>query len=330
MRFRTELIIPESKRKIQHSQSIFGVGSCFVNEIGEKISDSKFRTLLNPFGTLFHPLAIENALLRILSLTYYTQGEIFKNEELYFSWDHHTSFDRISMERTLQHINSELEKANEFIQKADVFILTFGSAWVYKLKETGLFVANCHKVPGSLFRKTLLNDSEIRQSLKNCFHLIQDVNPNAHIIATISPVRHVKDGITANMLSKAKLISNLHEVLKTFEKVDYFPAYELLIDDLRDYRFYKPDLVHPNEQAVDYIWNKFSETYFDAATTEKIQLANDIQNALNHRPLNPETIAYKEFLYKTNKQLAAMENQFPKGSFTNEKQVLQKLMKYAD
>lgn len=330
MQFRTELNIEESDHKINHTHNILGIGSCFVDSIGEKLEESKFKVLRNPFGTLFHPLAIENALARILSLTYYTKDEIFKYGELYFSWDHHSSFNQISIDQTLEKINYELEFANQFIRNTDVFLLTFGTAWVYKIKDTELYVANCHKVPNSNFNKILLNDIQLKSAFRNCFNFLLDINPNAKIITTISPVRHAKDGFVENNLSKAKLIANLHEVQSIYDNIEYFPAYELMMDDLRDYRFYENDLLHPNEMAIEYIWKKFSQTYFTQETEEKIKLTHKIKQALAHRPQNKNTIAYKEFLHKTNRQIHTIEHIFPKGSFIEEKAQLQKLMNHAD
>lgn len=330
MKFRTELEIPESDRKINHSRKIMGIGSCFVDAIGEKLENGKFKVVRNPFGTLFHPLAIENALARILSLTQYSKDEIFKYGELFFSWDHHSSFNRVSLDETLDAINSQLETANDFIQQTDVFLLTFGTSWVYKMTEMDIFVANCHKIPQKHFEKYLLDDKQIQTSFQNAFDLIQDINPNAQIIVTVSPVRHTKDGIVENSLSKAKLISNLFQVASKYENVDYFPAYEIMMDDLRDYRFYKEDLVHPNEMAIDYIWEKFSQTYFDYLTIDNIKIAEKIKLALAHRPLNPATTSYKEFLYKTAKQIESAENQFPGNSFQVEKELLQKMIQNVD
>jgi uncharacterized protein YqgV (UPF0045/DUF77 family) len=330
MQFRTELILPESDRKISHSQKILGIGSCFVDSIGEKLEESKFQVLLNPFGTLFHPLAIENALARIHSLTFYSQDEIFKYKDLHFSWDHHSSFSQTTMKATLEKVNSELEMANNFMQNADCFILTFGTSWVYKLKELGLFVANCHKVPNPNFQKYLLTDTQIKSSIKNCFNLIFDINPNAQIITTISPVRHTKDGIVENNISKSRLISNLCDVAMQYDKVDYFPSFEIMMDDLRDYRFYKDDLIHPNEMALQYIWEKFSDAYFEESTKERIKIAKKINLSLAHRPMNTNTTSYKEFLYKTQKNIESVEGNFPKDSFMMEKLLLRKLMNDAN
>lgn len=330
MQFRTELSIPESEWKINHSDQIFGMGSCFVDSIGEKLKRAKFTVLQNPFGTLFHPVAIENALARIHSNIPYTESEIFNHSEQYFSWDHHTSFDKPSMRATLEGINTQLEAANEYIQNTRVFILTFGTSWAYKIKQMDFLVANCHKVPGQHFKKILLTDNQLKTAIRNCFQYISDINPRAKIIVTVSPVRHTKDGLVENNLSKSKLISNLHSVIQQFDNVGYFPAFEWMTDDLRDYRFYKEDLIHPNEMAIEYIWQKFSDCYFDAVTQEKIKQAEKVQTALSHKPSNKGTIAYKTFLFNTQKYITEIEKGFPKNSFTKEKETLKNLMKNAD
>lgn len=330
MQFRTEVQLEKSKNKIDHSHNIMGFGSCFTDSIGKRLKASKFKILTNPFGTLFHPKAIETALARILSLTYYTEEEIFKYGELYFSWDHHTSFNRTNLNETLEAINSQLEVANELIQKTNVFFLTFGTSLVYKIKEMDLVVANCHKVPSSHFDKVMLTDQELKTSLIRCFHLILDIHPNATIITTVSPVRHLKDGFVQNNWSKSRLINALHEVSSKFKQTEYFPAYELIMDDLRDYRFYKDDYLHPNDLAVQYIWRKFSEVYFDENTVEKINTVQKINTSLAHRPMNPESIAYKEFLYKTKKQIEEAESMFAKNSFEKEKEIINKMIENAD
>jgi len=330
MNFRTELFLKESEFKLSHSDKIIGFGSCFVDSIGGKLEDSKFQTMMNPFGTLFHPLAIENAIARIHSKINYTESEIFNHQELYFSWDHHSSFNKTSLKSTLEGINSQLEMANELIQNANVFFLTFGTAWVYKVNQLDLIVANCHKVPMKHFEKILLTEAQIKSSLRNCFNYILDINPKAQIITTISPVRHLKDGMVENNISKGKLISNLHEVLSQYENAHYFPAYELMMDDLRDYRFYKEDLLHPNEMAIDYIWDKFSEKYFDETTSRKIRITEKINSALAHRPLHKGTISYKTFLFNTLRQVEQVESQFPKNCFETEKLTLKDWMKNAD
>lgn len=330
MDFRTRLKPRASKRKISHRQAVLGIGSCFVSSIGERLKDHKFSTLINPFGTLFHPPAIENALARILTLTRYSEEELFEHKELFSSWDHHSSFSKPDRDAALEGINEALEKANDFVRNAEVFILTFGTARVYKLKNTGLSVANCHKVPGSYFENQLLSDEELKTSIENSILLIKDLNPEAHIITTVSPVRHLKDGMEENLISKAKLISALYEVREIYPDTDYFPAYELLTDDLRDYRFYGEDMVHPNETAAQYIWEKFSEVYFSAETEEMNRRTEKIKAAMAHRPFNKKTTAYKEFIFKIRQIISDAESYFPKGSFDTEKAAIQKEIENAD
>lgn len=330
MKFRTELELSVSDFQITHRHKILGVGSCFVDSIGEKLSNAKFEVMTNPFGTLFHPLAIENALARIIGLNYYTEEEIFKSTSYYFSWDHHTSFNQTTLKATLEKINNALEMANRFVSEAGVFLITLGTSFAYKIKDHNLFVANCHKAPASYFEKVLLSDLQIKTSIRNIFNLIHDVNPKAEIIVTVSPVRHIKDGIVENNVSKAKLISNLHEILSQSQNAEYFPAYELMMDDLRDYRFYKEDLIHPSEVAIGYIWEKFGDKYFHDSTKKQIRMAEKINAAMAHRPLNPESMTYKEFLFKTLKNIEGIENQFPKNSFYSEKLTLKNRMRNAD
>lgn len=324
MNFRTRLETQPSDRKISHRESVLGIGSCFVSSMGERLEDHKFSTLINPFGTLFHPPAIENALARILTLTLYSEEELFEHNELFFSWDHHSSFSRAEKSEALQEINNALERANDFIRNCKVFILTFGTARVYKLKDTEISVANCHKVPASFFEKQLLSSEELKSSVESCILLIKDLNPDAHIITSISPVRHIKDGMQENLVSKSKLISALIDVREQYPEVDYFPAYELLTDDLRDYRFYAEDMIHPNSSAIQYIWEKFSEVYFAEETWKLNRLTEKIKAAMEHRPFNKKTSAYKEFLFKTGKLIRESESHFPKGSFEYEKSHLQK------
>lgn len=330
MKFRTEVNLSESNQKINHKHRLIGLGSCFVDSIGQKLKLYKFQLLQNPFGTLYHPLAIENALSRIHSMTFYTQDEIFHHNDVYFSWDHHTNFDGISVNATLNKINSSLEIAGEYARNSDFFFLTFGSSWAYELKGAEIIVANCHKVPGHHFEKILLQNAQIQNSLRTIYRLIFDLNPQATIITTISPVRHTKDGMVENTLSKARLINALHEINGEFENVSYFPSYELLMDDLRDYRFYKEDLIHPNDAALSYIWEKFSDAYFDEITKEKMKLVQKVQASINHRPFNTQTTSYKQFIYQSLKNIEIIQNQFPKGSFSQESTTLNNLMKNAD
>ncbi len=323
MIFRTELNIPKSDFSLSHSDAVLSMGSCFAVEMGEKLREHKFQVTLNPSGILFHPKAIENTLARIYTLQPYTQDEIFHFNERYFSWDHHSSFSKPKMEEALKGINQSLENANLALQTSKLFIITLGTAWVYTLKNADMVVANCHKVPSENFSKRLLSASEVRDSLHNIISMAKDANPNIHIMLTVSPVRHLKDGLVENNVSKSVLIQQVYEAVSKYENVMYFPSYELVLDDLRDYRFYKKDMLHPNETAVDYIWEKFSETYFSDNTIRQNKIVEKINSAVAHKPFNPKSLSHKKFLYDTLKLIETQETNFPKGAFKKEKEILE-------
>ncbi len=306
--FRTEIKIPNTEDKITHQSVLFSIGSCFSTEIAEKFCERKFAISANPFGILFHPQAIENALLRIYSLQYYSKGEIFKYKELFLSWDHHSSFNSTKSDDILQKINQRIDKANEYLRHSNVVFITLATSFVYKLKVNNLTVANCHKVPGENFEKYLLSEDEIIESLQNCIDICNDVvKNNVQIIFTISPVRHIKDGFFENNVSKARLFNAVYQVVNNNKNCKYFPSYELLLDELRDYRFYKSDMIHPNEIAIEYIWKRFSETYFSEETQAINVQIEKIISGLKHKPFNTNTLEYKEFLYSLLKKITNVE-----------------------
>ncbi len=327
MVFRTELSYNPRSIKLDYSGKIFTIGSCFATEISEKLSYYKFSVLHNPFGVLFHPLAIENALMRIYSLEEYQASEIYKHEELFLSWDHHSSFSNVSLEKILAEINQNIQTANKFLQEADMIIITLGTAFVYKLKQFDLPVANCHKIPNSQFSKTLLAEHQIKTSLKNIVEMLTDVGKKEmKIFFTLSPVRHIKDGIVENNRSKAKLLCAIHSVVEAYENCEYFPSYEFVMDDLRDYRFYKEDLIHPNEMAVNYIWEKFKEGHISPKVYPLMQEVGKIKSSLQHNPKNINTIAHKKFLYTIVKNIQEAEPLLPQGAFREEYLELRKRM----
>lgn len=327
MVFRTELFYKPNSIKLDYSSNVFTIGSCFVTEIAEKLSRYKFSVLHNPFGILFHPLAIENALMRIYSNEEYQPAEIYKHEELYLSWDHHSSFNNVSSEKILSQINKNIQKANHFLQNTDLVIITLGTSYVYKLKQFDLVVANCHKIPNSQFSKILLAEHQIKTSLKNIIEMLKDLGKKGmKIIFTLSPVRHISDGIIENNLSKSRLLCAIHSVVETYENCEYFPSYEFLLDDLRDYRFYKEDLIHPNKFAIEYIWNKFKEAYISEEVLPLMKKVEKIIQAFKHKPFNPHTIAYKKFLYSILKDIQEVEELLPQTSFRQEILELKKRM----
>lgn len=319
MKFRTELKIAPNDFQLDHDQKMISFGSCFAQEMSERMRALKFDVLNNPFGILFHPLAIENALTRIHTQIPYSSNDIFQLDDVFFSWDHHSSFNSSSADETLDKINAALVEAYAYLQDADVVLLTFATSWVYKIKELDVVVANCHKVPGDNFQKVLLSDKQIKEAFNNTFDLISQLAPNAKILVSVSPVRHLKDGMVENNVSKAKLISALYEASMSFDEVTYFPAYELLMDDLRDYRFYADDLLHPSREAVNYIWEKFSDAYFQPETKHLIKRIQQINASLNHRAFNEQTEAHQQFLKNTYEAMQSLERENASLDFSKEK-----------
>ncbi len=318
MNFKTEFSIDKSDFSVNHDQKIVSFGSCFAEEMANRLSNLKFNVLANSFGILFHPLAIENALQRIQSKTFYQEEEIFNLDEIFFSWDHHSCFNSTSKEETLKNINESMLFACDFIEDADVVLITLGTSWIYKIKELELVVANCHKVPQKHFEKALLTEEQIIKSLHNSFSMIHQLAPNAEIVLTVSPVRHIKDGIIENNVSKARLLSAIYEISQHTENVNYFPSYELLMDDLRDYRFYADDLLHPSKQAVDYIWEKFSNTYFENETIQLNKQIDKMLIAYHHRPFNEESVAHQKFISNTIEQMHEIMRKNPSIDFKQE------------
>jgi hypothetical protein len=271
------------------SQSNFWlIGSCFTEHIGKKLNESGFETAINPFGILFNPVSIHRALQRIVSQAYYSEEELFlTHEKRYVSFDHHGRFSGPDLPGVLETINQSINSAYENLKNADVVIITLGSAWVYRLLSSGNVVANCHKVPAKEFAKSLLTSTEIMSALKGIKDCLKQINPNAKVIWTISPVKHLKDGVVENQISKASLIMAVHHLIEETEDY-YFPAYEIVTDELRDYRFFEKDLAHPNLLAVDYVWERFLKTCFFVDALEKAKEAESLNKLLQHKKLHEE------------------------------------------
>lgn len=319
MDFSTPIKILTPPFSIQHKDAVFCMGSCFAESMYNKFSFYKFPALLNPFGTLFHPIAIENALMRIYALEKYTESEIFKFNQLFFSWDHSTKFSSHKMEETLQKINHSIEQAHRFLSQAKVFIFTLGTAWAYQLQKGNFLVSNCHKIPQSQFKKVLLSQIQIHKSLRNLVYMCKDLNEDAQIIFTISPVRHAKDGFWENNVSKGHLHSAVYYLInEESDNVYYFPSYEIVLDELRDYRFFEKDMLHPTPITIDYIWERFSSVFFEEKTQRLNQEIFKIKNALQHKPIYAGSVEHRKFLYDTLKRIENLSIELPKGTFNEE------------
>ncbi|MDR3679016.1 MAG: GSCFA domain-containing protein [Flavipsychrobacter sp.] len=280
---------------ITYTDSILLTGSCFTEHMADRLSGYKFRTLSNPNGILFNPLSVADSLDSYIERRTYAPEDLFYLNEVWNSWHHHSRYSNIDPNVALDAINQSQEEAADFILEADWVIITLGTAFQYYLKETGLPVSNNHRAPAQWFNKRLLEINEIEAALANTIQRIYDVNPGARIIFTISPVRHVREGVMENNRSKARLIEAVHTLCSNFAHVAYFPAYELLIDILRDYRYYDIDFVHPNYLATTYIWEQFVAACVNPGIQDVMQEVLDIITARMHRPRFPQTEAHKKF-----------------------------------
>lgn len=318
MQFSTQIPIAISDNPIDYNSKIVSLGSCFAVNIGQKFDYFKFSNTTNPLGILFHPLALEKFITYTLSGKQFTDADVFEQNGLWHCFDAHSDLSHTDKSVLLNNLNTGCTWANATIKEASHLIITLGTAWVYRYNQTGNLVANCHKVPQKEFTKELLSVDVIKQSLENIVNALQQTNPDVHTIFTVSPVRHIKDGFTENQWSKANLISSLHQALNADNcklNTAYFPSYEIMMDELRDYRFYAEDMIHPSAIAVDYIWERFTAAYITPQAQETMKLAETIQKGLSHRPFNPETPQHQQFLMKLNGKIAQLQKQHPHISF---------------
>lgn len=301
MQFRSEITPNPFPVNIKHTDKLLLVGSCFTEQIGKKLADHKFEVLENPNGILFNPISIARSVMGYAEEKVFTAEELFYHNELWASREHHTRFSRPEKQSTLEKINLSQASAISFIKKADWLLLTLGSAFVYEWKDVddgGNYenvAANCHKIPTDKFNRRLLDPQEIKQMMQKMTAAVKKVNHAVKIIYTISPVRHLREGFIENNRSKAALIQAVHSLTNNTD-VFYFPSYELIIDDLRDYRFFAEDMVHPNYAATNYVWEKFAAAVIDESAQLLMKEINEIKAAMNHKPFNPSSEAHKKFL----------------------------------
>ena len=307
MKFRTEISVPPSDFRISHACTIAMQGSCFAENMASKFTDAGFSIDINPFGIAYNPLSLSQNLNRLLDNKPYSADELFKDNYIYHSFSHHSRFSGANPDEVLARINSRLEQSSAFLGTANLLIITFGTAYVYRLQSTGRVVSNCHKQPDKLFSYKRLTVEEIVEQWNNLIIRLQTINSSLRILFTVSPIRHWKDGAHENQLSKSILLLSVEKLLRNHSHCYYFPAYELLLDDLRDYRYYAEDMLHPSSQAVDYIWEKFTDTYFDEDTVKKSKAFEKIRQSLNHIPFQPESETYRQFREKAEAKLEALK-----------------------
>ena len=293
-----QTIVPlkkEVKNSIDYNSKILLLGSCFSENIGDKLNYFKFQTNQNPFGILFHPKAIENLVTNAINEKKYLPEDLIFQNERWHCFDAHSSLSSADKNELLANLNSAITATNKKLKEATHVIITLGTSWVYRFIETDAIVANCHKIPQKKFLKKLLSVDEVTKSLKTTIALLKSVNKNVHILFTISPVRHLKDGFTENMQSKSHLITAIHSVINA-NNSSYFPSYEIMMDELRDYRFYAQDMIHPNKTAINYIWERFMETQISESSKLTMQEIETIQKGISHRPFNKNSEQHQRFL----------------------------------
>lgn len=306
-----ELDIPRLPRPITYADKILLIGSCFTEHISDRLAQHKFRTIANPHGILFNPLSVASSLDSYTNHKRYGEKDLFYLNELWNSWDHHTRFSDVSRQEALEKINTSQDESADFIRQADWIMITLGSAFQYYLKENNQPVANNHRAPAQWFEKRLLSIDMITDALKTSIANIRNINPQAKFLFTISPVRHIRDGVVDNNRSKARLIEAVHAIGNDVADTHYFPAYELIIDILRDYRFYDIDFVHPNYLATQFVWEHFVKACIDNASAKLMEQVHEIVRAFSHRTRFPETEAHKKFLETYRQKAEGLTRLYP-------------------
>lgn len=308
MEFRTKIQLHPFANKIKLHTPLLSIGSCFSNYIGTRLEENKFSILVNPLGTVFNPISIFKLLQYALSDQRPPDFTYIKNNGVWHNLDFHANFFAIEKNDLEEQINKALIAVKEWLASLSFLLITPGTAWAYETKENYL-VSNCHKLPAAHFhQKRLLTIEEIIVAFDQLYNTLNTFNPTLQYIFTVSPVRHIKDTLELNSWSKATLLLAIKKLQKKYAAIDYFPSYEIMMDDLRDYRFFKADMIHPNEVAEAYIWQQFSLRYFDEETTAFLKKWQKIKQAIQHKPFHPSTPAYKAFVMETVKQLETLGN----------------------
>lgn len=299
--FRTTFNINPSENQFSHLNSFLLMGSCFSKNIGSKLKEAKFDTLCNPFGISYNPISIHQQLQPNF------EASISELEGIYFSHDLHSDQNQQSESEFLLNFNNQKNRLNKQLKNQPNLIITYGTSWVYELISEKKIVNNCQKIPSRIFTKRLLSVEEIVESWNKLATLLKTNYPKINVIFTISPVRHLKDGFHENQLSKSTLMLAINKICSSAENCSYFPSYELVIDDLRDYRFFTDDMIHPNEQAIEYIWNFFTQTYFSPATLQLLQQIKKLNTSLQHRAFQPDSAKHQRFLLNLKSKIKAFQ-----------------------
>ncbi|MBA80448.1 MULTISPECIES: GSCFA domain-containing protein [unclassified Leeuwenhoekiella] len=311
MNLQTTIPLQPSANQLDYDSQVLLVGSCFVEHIGAKLEYFKFQNLVNPFGILFHPEAIARFFEAVATQKQFTEADFEEINGSFVSFDAHSKLSATSAKAAAEQLNAAQGEAYDQLLNASHIFITLGTAWGYRHKEQGKIVANCHKIPQKEFQKELTSITELEASLHRILSTVESLNSKASVIFTVSPVRHLKDGFVENQRSKAHLIAAVHSILAKNKRVEYFPSYEIMMDELRDYRFYDWDLIHPNALAVDYIWERFLAVYLSPQAKKTMDQVEEIQRGLAHKAFNPDSAAHQQFLQKLDEKIKALQAEEP-------------------
>lgn len=317
--FRTPIRMDKQDWNLTQAQRTLCLGSCFADNIGQKLIEHKFNALVNPLGIIFNPSSLADNMEKMMENPEIGEEDLFFHGDCWNSFSFHSCFSHPEKRSCLRQIREAMQRAHDFILQTDCLILSLGTNTLYSLKDNGKVVANCHKMPSETFEKKDLPVEEMRNIMKGMLSSLQAIRPNLRCILTVSPVRHLRSQLVQNSYSKACLRVLAHELQQDFDWVSYFPSYEIMMDDLRDYRFYAPDRTHPSDEAVNYIWERFSEAYFDDSVRNLNQEIEKVEAAFHHRPVFPQTENYRSFCRQCIEKIQALQTQCPHLDFTEEK-----------
>jgi hypothetical protein len=327
MKFRTEVTPNKCEVQIEHYHNIITFGSCFAENISEYFEFHRFNILNNPFGVLYNPASILNSINLLKEGKQFAEADLFQDQDEWHSFFHHSDFSHHELETCLNKINNQIISTFEYLRKADFVIITFGTSFVFKSKSKNIIVSNCHKIPQKEFNRFRLTLEATTNYIMAIIESIQEMNRETNIIFTVSPVRHWRDGAVENHLSKSTLLLAIDEVLKSAERCSYFPSYEIVMDDLRDYRFYAADLLHPNKAATDYIWEKFTASYFSDKCLNLMNEIKSIAEAALHRPRNIESKTHQKFVKTQLRKIHELEQKFTHLNLANDKEYFKSQIK---
>lgn len=326
MNFRTPVTISAPSAKIEHAHALMFLGSCFSESIGDRFLDLKFQTSINPFGTIYNPISVSNALKSLLYPEDIDENMLVEHDGMWHSFLHHGKFSTLEKQDLINNLLDSAQKGNEALLSADWLFITFGTSWVYEWTKNGQIVSNCHKFPAVSFNRYRLDIDEIVTLYKELLVQLFSSNPKLQVVFTVSPVRHLKDGAHENQLSKSVLLLAVDQLCQYFDKCQYFPSYELILDDLRDYRFYKTDMIHISDSGVDYVWERLSEKWFSDKTGALIKDLGQIIKAAAHRPFNPKDPKHLSFVKNTIDKITRLQQSYPYLKMNQELNMLTKMI----